>query len=395
MASSKRLLTIGCFIAFFAFGFCDNLKGPLLPELLRGEDYSYRQGGTILLAAYVGFIVATLTTGVLADVVGNRGVLLLAGICLSAGSVGIAASSSYFMLVASMGVSGIGLGAIELGANGLIVELHDKKRGRYLNLLATCHGFGALTVPIYASAMLSVGWSWRQIFGSTAAFCIPLFVLFFPSTSKRPSSAFNEDELQPLPRRNVDWTSMRRNAFSKDMRYYYVLIAAYVAVELSVAAWMVEYLQQLHGRSVASSTLFLSAFFVLLMLGRLLGAWVIGPIGYDSAIATALISSSFCLVGGVWGPKEWVWLLPLSGFFLSIIFPTVTAAASDLHKAHMGSMLGLLFACAGVGGALGPWSVGWVSELAGLRLGMTCPIVFEMIAISALIAIQLQRRTKT
>ena len=60
MRNSKTLLTAGCFLAFFAFGFIDNLKGPVLPELLRSEHLSLSQGGTIFLGAYIGFIVATL-----------------------------------------------------------------------------------------------------------------------------------------------------------------------------------------------------------------------------------------------------------------------------------------------------------------------------------------------
>lgn len=148
MPASKHLFTVGGFVAFFAFGFIDNLKGPLLPELLRSQDYTYRQAGTVLLAGYVGFIIATLATGMLADVLSNQTVLLLAGGCLVASCIGIASSSGYASLLMSMGLCGIGLGAIELGANGLMVELHHAARGRYLNLLATCHGFGALLVPL-------------------------------------------------------------------------------------------------------------------------------------------------------------------------------------------------------------------------------------------------------
>lgn len=392
MRSPKYQLTFGGFVAFFAFGFIDNLKGPLLPELLRGEDYSYRQGGTILLAGYVGFIVATLATGMLADFLSNRSVLLFAGVCLLAGSIGIATASSYLMLIFFMGISGIGLGAIELGANGLIVELHPTARGRYLNLLATFHGIGSLVVPLYASGMLSVGWSWQQIYGSSAVLCIPLTILFFPTLIAKAPMSLIAAEPGVAAKRTWDWGRLKRDAFNTRMGCYYVLLASYVAVELSVAAWMVEYLQQERGRSVAASSLYLSVFFVLLMLGRLLGAWLIGPIGYFAAIASALIGSSLCLIGGIWGPQELIWLLPVSGLFLSIVFPTVTAAVSDLHHAHMGSMLGLLFACAGVGGAIGPWSVGYVSDFAGLRVGMTCPLVFEVIAITALIAVALQRR---
>ena len=170
------MLTIGGFIAFFAFGFIDNLKGPLLPELLRSEEVGYRQAGNLLLAGYVGFIAATLATGLLADVMGNRGVLLLAGLCLLASSLGLAAASSYHMLLFCMGITGIGLGAIELGGNGLIVQLHRGARGRYLNLLATCHGFGSLLVPLYASGLLTAGWSWQQVYGTSAILSIPLLI---------------------------------------------------------------------------------------------------------------------------------------------------------------------------------------------------------------------------
>jgi len=63
---SLWLITAGAFFAFFLFGFTDNLKGPTLPALLRDLHFSYAQGGTLRSAAYVGFLIATLFTGVLA-----------------------------------------------------------------------------------------------------------------------------------------------------------------------------------------------------------------------------------------------------------------------------------------------------------------------------------------
>ena len=55
-------------------------------------------------------------------------------------------------------------------------------------------------------------------------------------------------------------------------------------------------------------------------------------------------------------------------FFLSIVFPTLTAAVSDLHIENMASILGLLFTFAGVGGMLGPWLIGLVGDALGLSL---------------------------
>ena len=61
---------------------------------------------------------------------------------------------------------------------------------------------------------------------------------------------------------------------------------------------------------------------------------------------------------------------------MSIIFPTVTAAASDLHSENVGSVLGLLFTFAGVGGMLGPWLVGLASDAVGIQLGFGTVLVY-------------------
>ena len=118
MRESKWFLTVCCFLAFFAFGFIDNLKGPVLPELLRSEKLSLSQGGTVLLGAYVGFILATLLTGMISDRIGNRRVLFIAGLLLCIGLFGVSLNISYVSLVLAMGCIGLGLGAIEVGANG-------------------------------------------------------------------------------------------------------------------------------------------------------------------------------------------------------------------------------------------------------------------------------------
>lgn len=390
MPNSSKLLTAGGFLSFFAFGFIDNLKGPLLPELLRGGEYTYSQAGTLIFAAYLGFILATLATGVIADIISNRSVLLLAAICLCIGSIGIGFTRSYLGLIVFMGVTGLGLGAIELGANGLIVELHSETRGRFLNLLATCHGVGSLLVPLYAATLIDLGNTWQQIYFSSICLAIPLLVLFWPRSGR---SAANEST-QPLVaaesggETHWEWRTLLRVGFSGLMKRYYVLIAAYVAVELSVAAWLMEFLQQERGMSVGTSSIYLSSFFVLLMLGRLLGAFIVEHLEYTVAIFIALAGASLCIAGGLFGPGSLVVLLPLSGFFMSIVFPTITAAVSKLHLEKTGTILGILFACGGLGGALGPWIVGLVSEAAGLKLGLASTLAFALVAMVTLLLVR-------
>jgi fucose permease len=82
-----------------------------------------------------------------------------------------------------------------------------------------------------------------------------------------------------------------------------------------------------------------------------------------------------------------VFFLPLTGLFFSIIFPTVTAAVSDLHTENVGAILGLLFTFGGIGGMLGPWTIGIFSDWLGIQAGfgmisifcMTMSIIFGLL----------------
>lgn len=395
---STKLITAGCFLSFFVFGFVDNLKGPLLPELLRNGEYSYRQAGTIVLAGYLGFILASLLTGVMADLVNNRSVLLFAAICLCIGSIGFGTTHSYLGLIGFMGITGVGLGAIELGANGLIVELHSESRGLYLNLLSTFHGFGSLLVPLYAGWLVNAGFPWQQIYASSVLLAVPLLVVFWPRKGSFSAVVIRQEEPIDISQEQEQeqeqgcsyWRTLYRVGFTWRMICFYVLIAAYVAIELSVGAWMMEYLQHERNMSVRTSSFYLSSFFVLLMLGRLLGAFVVERVDTLLAVFIAIFSSSICVLLGIFGNESLIVLLPISGFFMSIVFPTVTAAVTKLHVAKTGTILGILFAFGGMGGALGPWTVGFVSDFGGLKIGLASSLAFSVIALGALLSLKRQ-----
>lgn len=388
MSLSSKLLTAGAFFSFFAFGFVDNLKGPLLPEILRTEGMSYAQGGTFFLAAYVGFIIATMTTGVLADMLSNRHVLLLSAVCLIVGAGGLNLAASLLMLNLSMMIVGLGLGGIEVGANGLMVELHSTARARYLNLLGTFHSVGALTVPLIAAWLIAVPLQWQQIFLSTALLAIPLVGIFALTGTTAATDSIS-------PSHRWSWSETLRLGFTWRMGWFYLLICSYVAAELGLAAWLVEYLQEEQQLGVTLSSLYLSSFFGLIMLGRFFGSWWVERVGYLRMVAFALCGTVACLVGGLFGPGgDWTWLLPLSGIFMSIVFPTVAAAVAAAHPTNVGSIFGLLFTFGGVGGALGPWVIGLVSQAYGLSWGLSTTLGFCGVAIVALAVLSRPQLTR-
>ena len=388
MKSKSAIYTLGGFWAFFGFGFIDNLKGPLLPEMVRSGRFDYAQAGSLIFASYIGFIVATLGSGALADRFSHRLVLWLAGWCVLAGLSGMAYGESMTTLIVCMTVMGLGLGAIELGANGLMIQLHSEKRGRFLNLLSVFHGCGSLVVPLIAAGLIDASWSWQAIYAACSLMAGPLIVLFWPlreSISSAVPSQIQPSQIQPDQAAASHWLSI---GFTSIMWHYYALIAAYVAMELSIGAWMMEYLQKQHEFSVDQSSRYLSAFFVMLMLGRLLGAWVVERMNYLMAVAVALLATGMCIAAGLMIDKRLVFLLPVSGLCMSIVFPTVTASVSRLHPTNSGTIIGLLFAFSGLGGAFGPWIVGLISQSFGLQNGLCTTLVFDALAILALLSLR-------
>jgi len=372
------LLTAGCFLAFLVFGATDNLKGPTLPALLEELHFGYGTGANILFSLYIGFVIATLVTGVLADRFGLKMVMLLAGVFMFAGVTGYSLFSTPLLLSASLFTVGLGLGALEVGPNSIIVALHPARKGLYLNLMSVMHGLGSMLAPLLAGALLSAQVSWRSIYRwdlvLVAAFTLYFLAVRFPPLR---DEALGQVRLQEIP----------RFAFRGALPWFYLAIAAYVAVEVGMASWLVTYLQQVQAYSIPASSRALSLFFGMMMLGRFLGGFVVHRLGYLRSVLLASLAALICLGLGLFGPPSLAFLLSLTAFFFSIIFPTLTAAVSDAHHQHGSTILGVLFTFAGLGGLAGPWLVGWGSALWGLHPGFSINLLLAVLLTASLVVL--------
>ena len=64
----------------------------------------------------------------------------------------------------------------------------------------------------------------------------------------------------------------------------------------------------------------------------------------------------------------------LIGLSYAGVFPTALAIAGDTYRKMTGTVFGLLFAIALVGGMSFPWAVGQISQRLGVRYGMVVPL---------------------
>lgn len=373
------LLTAGCFFAFFLFGFTDNLKGPTLPPMIAELGINYGTGGNIFFSLYLGFLIATLITGILADRLGLKVVMILAGVLLAFGVGGYSSLGTPALLSASLFIIGLGLGGFELGTNAVIVNLHHARKGLYLNLTAVMHGLGSTAAPLFAGWMLTQDISWRVIY-RWDLLLIAIFILF--SIFLRYPAAEEKNAL--------DFQDIPRAAFKGHTPLFYLAIMFYVAAEIGIGSWMVIYLQDVRGASVELSTQSLALFFAAIMVGRLIGGFFVQKVGYLLSILIASILAIACMALGIFTPLSI--LLPLTGLFFSIIFPTITAAVSDGQHEHLNTVLGVLFTFAGIGGMIGPWLAAWGSEYFGLQNGFIINLALAIL--TAIFIFILYRSTK-
>ncbi|MBN1304923.1 MAG: MFS transporter [Anaerolineales bacterium] len=380
----KRLIwitTAGAFYSFFVFGFSDNLKGATLPAMRAELSISFTQAGTILMGLYIGFVAAVFLTGFLAEAAGKKSVILLAGVSLVLGVGGYSVFATIELLFVSMFMLGFGLGAIELGANAIIVELHPKDTGRYLNLMSVFHGLGSMLAPLITGWLLGAGHSWRSVYRWDYVLVI-LMILGF-SLLRYPS-------LQAAEKRKLDLRRLFRTAFTAPLLLLYSAITLYVAIEIGMASWIPQFLQTVHAQPEEQSAQALALFFGLVMAGRFIGSFLVDRIGHLKSILFASLAASVCVALGLFGPDALVFFLPAAGFFLSIIFPTITAAVSDLYGESSSAVLGILFTFAGIGGMIGPWLVGFNSDLFGMKLGFATNLVYGLLtAVSVLVVMGL------
>lgn len=354
------LLTAGCFLAFFVFGFTDSLKGPTVPAVLAELKIGYGTGGNIFLGQSLGFLIATLVTGILADRFGLKAVTLMAGFMILLGVAAYSTLASPPGLAAAFFTLGLGFGALELGTNAIIVSLHPLRKGLFLNLMHLLYGMGAMIAPLWAGALLAGGIYWRTIYRwdllSVAALLAYFLFMRFPPAKEE---TIGQIQLQEVP----------RFAFRGRLPWFYLAISLYVAVEVGMGTWLVTFLQQAQGVSITTSSRALSVFFGTLMLGRFIGGFIVHRVGYLRSVLLFSLGAVACIALGLYGPPVLHNLLPVTGFFFSITFPTLTAAVSDAHPENGNTILGVLFAFAGLGGLAGPWLVAWGSDLFGLKAG--------------------------
>jgi MFS family permease len=141
----------------------------LLPFIARDFGLSYSQIGFALSVRQFMSTIVNLPTGIIVDTVGRRNVFLaLALLGTAVPYIVISATSTYWVLVACMGLMGVASFLWHPAAITSISEMYPSKRGYGLAMHELGANVGDTLMPLLTGALLGY-LTWRQVISVTVA----------------------------------------------------------------------------------------------------------------------------------------------------------------------------------------------------------------------------------
>lgn len=365
--ASVRLLFASACAGILSFGIVLAVLGTVLGLSGTRErlHVDLAEQGTLFLLLYLGIFLASLLAGPLIDFVGNKWILLVSSVLVCLSMILLAAARS--MPVAGCGsiLLGFGGGGLNTCTNALVSDVYGRERGRMLNLLGIFFGIGALFVPLLG-AVIEGTFSPQQLL----AFCaiLPGICAIVYAGLSFPGRAETQDRFS--------WKDAAHVVRWDSIWLVGLVLFFESGNEACVGGWTSTYANSV-GLSPRTATLILCGYWAALMLSRIVAAGLLKVVRKEQLVVGAAV---LAIIGGavLLSTVSVFWLsagVVLIGLSYGPIFPTTLAIAGDRYSRSTGTVFGLLFSIALVGGMIFPWAVGQISQNAAVRTGMVIPLL--------------------
>jgi fucose permease len=338
------------YLMFLMFAMTTDAVGVIIPEIIKDFHLSQEQASAFHYTTMAGVGLAGLTLGFLADRFGRKNTIILGLVLFAFNSFLFLAGNHFMMFLGLLFVSGVSIGIFKTGALALISDISTstKDHTRTMNMVEAFFAVGAMIGPAIVTVLLKDVLSWKWLYVIAGLLCAALIVIAlvvrYPATTQKDET----------PISLMGTVKMLGNPYAL---YFSVLIMLYVGAEVAIFVWMPTLLETYRGDALLFVAYATTIFFALRAVGRFLGAALLAHLRWTLAIL-------ICFLGAVWGgAAAAVYFLPVSGLFMSVIYPTINSKgmscfAKNQHGAASGVIL--FFTCASAG--LVPFLMGKISD---------------------------------
>lgn len=355
MSSLGPLQVVALAAVFMSRALSCGLLAPSIPEVAREFGVSYDQIGTFIALLFVGYTATVVLAGRLADQFGRRPLLLfgavLNGLCTAA--IAFVPGTAFLQVdLFLLGVAGIG----DMTATVLLAESGGASNSRVLSYGHAGFAVGAVVAPLVAGAALSAGIGYRTLFlgmsgvNALVVLGIALARIPEPPHAHKPSGQYR--------------------GLLKTLHVPLGLATGflYIAAETGTVMWLPTVLLDRHGASPAVGGAAVSAFWVLMAVGRIGFARPLDRVRDRMGLIAALFLAGAASYGAglLAGSLGLAFAgMALTGLFYSFTYPLLQSRMTMDHPYAAASVISLLATGAGLSGSASQKVVGMLADRLG------------------------------
>lgn len=309
----------------------DNTKGILIPIFKETFNTNNTDIGIMISIGSFAYIIFTYIGGILCERIGQKKVFFFGLTFMTISVFLMSTTKSFGALLIYMFLMNVGNALLSIGINTLIPLVFISFQAVIMNLTHFCYGAGSTVGQLAIGYLVDQGFSWRSIYVYISIAFVLVCVWF--KFLKVPTAHKVEEKV----RLNVT------SVFKDKLLYFYGLgLGTYVFAEAATSSWLVNFLRESYGYSIHKSSLYLSSFFFLFTIGRLVGGFVAEKKGYFISVLVSLIIAlilfSIALIVG----NSALILICISGIFFAIAFPTIALTIGKVFKENGSYVTGVV-----------------------------------------------------
>jgi len=384
MQSKRNYLIVGMILlTFFIISFLTNILGALNPSVSASFGLSKTMAGFLPFSFFIAYGVMSIPAGFMVERFGEKRLMIIAFTIALFGSVLFAGVPSFGVFLFSLFTIGTGMAILQVVANPLLRISGGEENYAVTSVMAQLvFGLASFISPqVYSwlvvgiesdkqsaviaffSSITPSDMSWVSMYWIFAN--LSLFMVLIIFITKFPSVELNEDEKVGTKDSYLDLFK------NKYVILYFFGIFAYVGTEQGISYWMSDFLEHYHGfdhETIGANAV--GNFWGLMTIGGILGLFLLKIL--DSKLVLKLFTSLaiISLAIALFGSAELsLYSFMMSGFFLSVMYPIIISLALNSVSKHHGSFAGILMTGI-MGGAVVQLIIGFISDFAGLQIGM-------------------------
>lgn len=356
----------------------DRMAMPVaLPYIAKEFGLTPFQTSLILSTFFIGYALAHLPGGVLADKIGVRKVATIALVWWSAFTALTGAAANLVQLLFVRLAFGLGEGAFPAASFKTVATwFPTKERATAAAVMFTANSIGTALSPLIVVAIMAA-WGWRAVFYILFIPGIVASILFWRVIRNNPAEArgITADELKEIEAgesdadSGVDRKGKLRDVLQPDMLKYFFSFLIFDIAYWGFQSWLPTYLVHARGFSMMEMGAAASLPFLVGAFGRVAGGWLSDNVFRNSrrslVAATQLLSGLFLVLTFV-SPTTWALIVSqtIAGFFLSVFQSAFWALPmSSIPRSKMGVATGFINMGGQIGGLISPLCIGALLEL--------------------------------